>query len=127
MRIQRPLYCLCGWAYCYRYVISNRMSQTVRHLPKEAFTSRAIRRVRFSHGSISYIPYMPVGVAVVVSKKIDKRAVARNRIRRRVYSVLRDVNKSTPLRESFIVFPTRTALTAPYAELKNAIEKNIRH
>lgn len=41
-------------------------------------------------------------IAVVVSKKIDKRAVVRNRIRRRVYEVLRKNFELVPKKNDYI-------------------------
>lgn len=60
--------------------------------------------------------------AVVVSKKVLKSAVGRNRIRRRVYEVIREllpkINK--PVDCIFVVYSKETA-TMDYRELKSLI------
>lgn len=62
-------------------------------------------------------------VAVVVSKKVHKSAVVRNRIRRRVYEVIRTV--CTPLDCGDYVFQVfeLSVLTMEHVELKTAIQK----
>lgn len=50
------------------------------------------RQTRAGSLALRYVstkPTQPSRVAVVVSKKVDKRAVVRNRIRRRIYEVFR--------------------------------------
>ena len=61
-------------------------------------------------------------VAVVVSKKINKTAVGRNRIRRRVYEVLRKNMDSIPKRVDyvFVVFSS-DILKIPYKELEKLL------
>lgn len=63
-------------------------------------------------------------VAVVVSKKVYKRAVGRNRIRRRIYEVLRqelpEINQQTDI--AVIVFSSEI-ITIPHDELVTAIRK----
>lgn len=44
---------------------------------------------------------------MVVSKKVLKKASDRNRVRRRIYSALREAKRAA------IVFPRREALTTP--------------
>ena len=57
-------------------------------------------------------------VAVVVSKKVTKTAVSRNRIRRRVYEALRENFKYIPLKRDYVfVVYSVDILTIPYAEL----------
>ena len=61
-------------------------------------------------------------VAVVVSKKIDKRAVVRNRIRRRVYEVIRKNFDYLPKKTDylFVVF-SRDIVDMSYMELEKII------
>ena len=61
-------------------------------------------------------------VAVVVSKKVTKSAPKRNRIRRRIYEIIR-LNNADYLQNhdiAFIVFNDKIA-SMPYAELKEII------
>jgi len=66
-------------------------------------------------------------VAVVVSKKVDKSAVVRNRIRRRVYEAFRtlDSTVSQPYDLIFTVFSSQVA-TMPMPELQQQIRKRLR-
>ena len=57
-------------------------------------------------------------VAVVVSKKVAKTAVSRNRIRRRVYEAIRQNFEYVPLKHDYIfVVYSADVLTMPYNEL----------
>ena len=67
-------------------------------------------------------PNRPYRVAVVVSRKVRKSAVARNRIRRRIYEAIRQTNAAiTPGTDLvFTVFEERVAELPP-TELQAAI------
>lgn len=57
-------------------------------------------------------------VAVVVSKKVSKTAVSRNRIRRRVYEAIRTNFEYLPLKRDYIfVVYSADVLRMPYNEL----------
>lgn len=60
--------------------------------------------------------------AVVVSKKVNKTAVGRNRIRRRVYEALRVNFEHIPMQKDYIftVF-TKEILTMPFPELEKLL------
>ena len=62
--------------------------------------------------------------AVVVSKKIEKTAVGRNRIRRRIYEALRAELKDYPYHMDciFVVVNKDTAIV-PFDELRTTIQK----
>ncbi len=65
--------------------------------PKSQRVSRAAfaswytksRRYHTPIGMVCYVPHHELLVAVVVSKKVAKQAVERNRLRRRMYALLR--------------------------------------
>lgn len=61
-------------------------------------------------------------IAVVVSKKVAKTAVERNRIRRRVYEALRKNLEYIPLKKDyiFVVF-TKEIKTMPFSELEKLL------
>ena len=57
-------------------------------------------------------------IAVVVSKKVAKTAVLRNRIRRRVYEVLRENLEYIPKKKDYIfVIYNKDIATMPYNQL----------
>jgi len=57
--------------------------------------------------------------AVVVSGKVHKRAVIRNRIRRRAWSVLRDLYYRVPSGHDIVIVALRDAATLDFETLKN--------
>ncbi len=63
-------------------------------------------------------------VAVVVSKKVEKSAVKRNRIRRRIYEVLRIYFESIPKKRDYIfVVYTKDLYNMKHDELEKIIGK----
>lgn len=65
-------------------------------------------------------PRRPYRAAVVVSRKVSKSAVVRNRIRRRVYEITRQAGIGPGLDLVFTVFDEKVA-TVPDAELRSTI------
>ena len=60
--------------------------------------------------------------SVVVSKKIEKKAVDRNSARRRVYAILRDLYKSVPGPIVYIVSLKKSIIAVSHEELKKEID-----
>ncbi|MBQ3347955.1 ribonuclease P protein component [Candidatus Saccharibacteria bacterium] len=61
-------------------------------------------------------------VAVVVSKKVNKTAVGRNRIRRRVYEAVRRNFEDVPLKHDYIfVVYAPDVLTMPHKDLEKLL------
>lgn len=67
-------------------------------------------------------------VAVVVSRKVHKSAIVRNRIRRRIFEIVRESNKANPITMPydlvFIVYTDQLA-TLPAAELSALINEQL--
>jgi ribonuclease P protein component len=63
-------------------------------------------------------------VAVVVSKKVNKSAVVRNRIRRRVYEVVRGYGLATNLDVIITVFDEVVA-TMPAEQLQKSLRRQL--
>ncbi len=82
------------------------------------------KTIRTAKMSLVFVPNLKkfTRVAVVVSKKVEKTAVGRNRIRRRIYEVIRKNFELVPkeIDYVFVVF-SRDVLTMPFNEL----EKNL--
>jgi ribonuclease P protein component len=89
-----------------------------KRLSRAVFDSKPTSRGRFAYGSISFFKDRQ-GVAIVVSKKVAKTAVVRNKIRRRVAHALKDSFKN--LAHAAVIYPTREAATAPYEDLRAAL------
>jgi ribonuclease P protein component len=61
-------------------------------------------------------------IAVVVSKKVNKTAIGRNRMRRRVYEILRKNLSLIPPKTDYIfVVYSRDVLTMPFTELEKIL------
>jgi ribonuclease P protein component len=66
----------------------------------------------------------PLQFAVVVSSKVSKKAVIRNQIKRRIYTVLREMffaNNSTELRGKYIFIVKKDILGKSIHEIKEDI------
>jgi ribonuclease P protein component len=59
--------------------------------------------------------------ACVIAKKRIKRAVDRNRARRKTYSLLNEVSTKAPLR--VFIYPTKNILQAPHLSVQDEIKK----
>ncbi len=65
-------------------------------------------------------------VAVVVSKKVEKSAVGRNRIRRRIYEALRLNFNLVPKKTDYIfVVYSKDVMKMPFSELEEILGKLI--
>ena len=63
-------------------------------------------------------------MAVVVSKKVEKTAVGRNRIRRRVYEALRRNFELVPKRRDYVfVVYSKEVMRMPFGELEGMLGK----
>ncbi|MES2134732.1 MAG: ribonuclease P protein component [Patescibacteria group bacterium] len=88
------------------------------------FQKRPVRTGRFIYGSIKGFEGDPAG-AVVVSKKVCRTAPARNKLRRRIYNILRPLIRTKALQGNVIVYPNALAMKAPFQELKKELEKRL--
>lgn len=89
---------------------------------------KPLRRLSFSWGSVVMYGAAPGEggrVAVVVSKKVLRHAHDRNRAKRRLYEALASSGAAGSA-VSFVVFPRREALTAPFAALVDDMQKAAR-
>lgn len=66
-------------------------------------------------------PRRPYRAAVVVSRKVSKSAVTRNRIRRRLYEIIRQSDVASGLDLVFTVYDEKTAVL-PAAELTQIVQ-----
>ncbi|MBI5457613.1 ribonuclease P protein component [Candidatus Kaiserbacteria bacterium] len=90
---------------------------------------RPVQRIHGSYFSLSAVPFPPLGgprVALVVSKKIAKRAVDRNKIERRCREALRPLITKMRKPAALILHAKREAREASYAEVALDIGKLLR-
>lgn len=99
---------------------------------KYRFHSRGGVRYTYAHGKTIRTPKISLvhnentrgfqRFAVVVSKKVEKTAVARNRIRRRVYEAIRAEFENAPKKRDFIfVVYSKDIATMDFKELRDMV------
>lgn len=96
------------------------MLKKSERIKRAGFSNRPLRRKRFRFGSIAFLTEPP-RAAVVVSKKTCPKAVDRNRLKRRIYAILRGFIRQQKLHAGVIIYPTREALRTPSQELSQSI------
>ncbi|QQR64725.1 ribonuclease P protein component [Candidatus Kaiserbacteria bacterium] len=98
-------------------------------LPKKERLSRLEFNRFFSVGkryhsplfTLVYAPSPALHVSVVVSKKISNHAVVRNKIRRRIYDIVRHYRTETEVRGVFIFLTKKGVENTPYTSLKSEV------
>ncbi len=68
-----------------------------------------------------YAAHPALHVSVVVPKKVSPKAVQRNKIRRRIYDIVRRYRTERGTRGVFIFITKPAAAGAPYAELQKEV------
>ena len=84
------------------------------------------KTVRTAKMSLVFVPNERgfTRVAVVVSKKVEKTAVGRNRIRRRVYEALRRNFELVPKKRDYVfVVYSKEVMKMPFGELEGMLGK----
>ena len=77
--------------------------------------------------TIRHLPDTNAKLAIVVSKKIDKRAVARNRIRRRIAHIMRALLEADPVNAKIVVIVKNKSINElNYDELQNELKNLLR-
>ncbi len=94
-----------------------------QRLTTEAFDQffKTGRRYHTPHLQLIYTPHPVFHGSVVVGKKVCKRAVDRNRWRRRAYNALYQLTKQTNQSGVYIVVLKPTAITLSFAALRQEI------
>ena len=98
-------------------------------LPKKERLSRLEFNRFFSAGKRHHFPFAQVvfasneslHVSVVVSKKIAKHAVYRNKIRRRIYDIVRNYRSMEAISGVFIFIVKSGVVTLSYTALKSEV------
>jgi ribonuclease P protein component len=96
-----------------------------KKLNKDDFKNNKLKV--FFRGDICDVAFLQVYTsevskyACVISKKTINKAVNRNLIKRRFFSIINGENRTSSL--SFVIYPKKQSLTAPYSHLKKEIEQ----
>ena len=81
------------------------------------FTVKAIANPRRQHSRF----------AVIVSKKVHKSAVGRNRIRRRTYEMLRQIQPHLPeTTDIAVIVSTGEVINAPYEDIWDTLQAQLK-
>lgn len=77
------------------------------------------------HGTLLQLIHVPGGQfhgSAVAGKKVNKKAVRRNKLRRRIYGALYRAHRARDLAGVYIVIAKPAAATATFAELKEELD-----
>lgn len=98
------------------------MLPKLKRLTGKDFTGLKTRIVyRGACFDIGTSPREETKYACIISKKRIKRAVDRNRAKRKVYTALTNIH---PRHHSFVlIYPTKTLLTTPLSSIREELEK----
>lgn len=103
------------------------MLQKKKRLTREEFNRffAVGRRIHSPTLQIIFTPNQTVHVAVVVSKKVAKHAVQRNKIRRRMYDIVRNYLKETQVTGVFIFLVKKPILTMEFTEIRKMVRSHL--
>ncbi len=91
-----------------------------KRLTKIDFSTIKTKMVfRGNYVDIAVSPQKETKISCVISKKTLKKAVERNRVRRRVYGIVSQEKTKTPY--FIIIYPKKNSLTVKHVDIKNEI------
>lgn len=79
------------------------------------------RRIHHRYFTLVYAPHSTPHISVVVSKKVASKAVARNKMRRRVYDSVRNYIRGEECSGVFIFLMKKEAFEASSENLREAV------
>lgn len=66
------------------------------------------------------------GFCVIISRKISTKAVARNKIRRRIFEALRAINKELKIKDlNIVLIPKKMIINKEFSEIKEDLQSLI--
>jgi len=83
------------------------------------------KRYHSDYFTLIFNPHPTFHGAVVVGKKVSKKAVARNKIRRRVYSALYNVYQDNNLSGVYLILVKPMAAKVAYQDIKQVLSELI--
>lgn len=81
------------------------------------------KRIHHTLFTLVYTPHEEFHGAVVVGKKVSKKAVERNRIRRRAYNALYTLSREHNLCGVFIILTKAPIIDVTFSEIKEALNE----
>ena len=99
------------------------MFRRVSRRDMEVLRMKSSRKLHARHCviAITPTPELPTALTCVVSKKVARHAVDRNRIKRRIREAFRRVDAVPPY-ATLVVYPRISVLTIPFDELLDDIQ-----
>lgn len=109
----------------YFYLYTTCMLKKRERLTKKEFDTYFATGKRFHTPLLQliYTPYTSFHGAAVAGKKVHKKAVDRNKLRRRLYNILYHLKVERALSGVYMIIAKPAAKDASYAVLKTDIEK----
>ena len=84
------------------------------------------KRTHTVHTTIVYVPHPTLHASVVVSKKVSTRAVVRNKVRRRIYDIVKNYERKEGVVGVFIFLTKKGVERLPYHALKEEVDGRLR-
>lgn len=101
------------------------MLPSQKRLSRSQFTqflvSKDIKTVFNNIGTLKYQKSLTSQASIVISAKHEKRAVYRNKLRRRLYGIFHEYFKTDNSPNQYILYISKHAPTLEYTELKNLL------
>lgn len=97
-------------------------------ISRKGFPTPSLRGFRLYSPLFSIVVYTTgtnPRVAIVVSKKIAKIAVQRNKIRRRMYDALQPYLSRLAAPVTIVVYPTQISTKASFGEIQQEVNKTL--
>ena len=101
----------------------NTVFRRVSRRDMEVLRAKSSRKLHARHCVVALTPTpgLPTALTCVVSKKVARHAVDRNKIKRRIREAFRQVDV-VPYQYTLIVYPRISVLSVPFAELVEDIQ-----
>lgn len=104
------------------------MLKKIYRITKDKEFQAIYRRGRFQSTALFSINYLPSKknvsrIGIVVSKKITKKAVERNQIKRRVREIAREIHPKLKGHFDIIISTKKPALEADFATMKQTLSE----
>ena len=98
------------------------MLPSQKRLSRPAFSvflaSKELKTVFNAIGTLKYQKNVIDKASIVISSKNEKRAVYRNRLRRRIYSLFGNVFKETDNKNLYVLYVSKQATSFTYEDLR---------
>lgn len=103
------------------------MLPSKKRLSRPSFSSflgsRDLKNTFNQLGTLKYKKSPENQVSIVISSKVEKRAVYRNRLKRRIYNIFNDYFRSTQDSNQFVLYVSKQASLLDYENIKTSLNE----